>query len=187
MQDTLDIINNLNNLYSHTNNFEILKDFERVIDELDMYVYENWELGEIVEGPQVDRYWVTCSFMWDGDKMPDPSAGTRLIDYDCKVTYRKDYLVVPRKIKDPSDIRPGTQKGKLDKKSIWVVTIKMPISLITDIFGAYKDKYLTPDETAEMVPEPEEADELAAAEDLAGGEDGDGSLDELSAEEDITL
>ena len=76
--------------------------------------------------------------MWDMDKMPDPSGGKRLLDYDCRVTYKKDRIIKPRKIRTPDDVRPGTKKGKLDTHPIWVVEIMMPKKLIADIYGGYK-------------------------------------------------
>ena len=76
--------------------------------------------------------------MWDLDKMPDPAGGKRLLDYDCKVTYQKDKIVKPRKIRKPDDIRPGTKKGKLDTHPIWIVEIMMPKKLIMDIYSGYK-------------------------------------------------
>ena len=39
MHDVLDIIRNVQGLYSLTPTLGILKDFERVIDELDVYVF----------------------------------------------------------------------------------------------------------------------------------------------------
>ena len=135
MQDIMNIVKNIDNIYNSNTSFNILKDFERVLDELDLYVYKNWKDGELCAGPIIDRHWVTCSFMWDKDNMPDPMGGKRLLDYDCKVSYGKDYLIQPRKIKVPDDIRPGTKKGKLDRKDIWVVEIQMPKKLIIDIYG----------------------------------------------------
>ena len=41
MQDTLDIIKNVENIYNSDTAFQVLKDFERVLDELDLYVYKN--------------------------------------------------------------------------------------------------------------------------------------------------
>ena len=137
MQDVLDIIKNIESIYDSNTSFQVLKDFERVIDELDTYVYKNWKDGELIQGPDIERHWVTCAFMWDRDNMPDPQGGKRLLDYDCKVTYQKSYVIEPRKIKDPDDIRPGTKKGKLDRKPIWVVTIQMPKKLIGDIYTGY--------------------------------------------------
>jgi hypothetical protein len=41
--------------------------------------------------------------------------------------------LVPRRIKEPSDFRPGTKKGKIDAHPIWTVTIDMPKTLMQDI------------------------------------------------------
>src|SRR6056300_921711 len=136
MIDVEDILKNIESIYGSNTSFNILKDFERVLDELDLYVYKNWGDGELAMGPKIERHWVTCAFMWDRDKMPDPMGGKRLLDYDCKVGYKKDTILVPRKIKDPNDLRPGTKKGKLDRKEIWIVEIQMPKKLMSDIFQA---------------------------------------------------
>ena len=130
MHDVLDIIKNVQSLYAVGPTLGILMDFERVLDELDVYVFENWQEGELLEGPIDSRHFVTCSFMWPAEKMPDPSGGKRLLDKGCKVTYKKDELLKPRQIKSPEDYRPGTTKGKIDAHDIWVVTIKMPKELI---------------------------------------------------------
>ena len=130
MHDVLDIIKNVQSLYAVGPTLGILKDFERVLDELDVYVFQNWEDGELLSGPIDSRHFVTCSFMWPADKMPDPAGGKRLLDKGCKVTYKKDELLKPREIKTPADYRPGTRKGKIDAHDIWVVEIKMPKELI---------------------------------------------------------
>ena len=130
MHDVLDIIKNVQSLYAVGPTLGILKDFERVVDELDVYVFENWEDGELLSGPVDSRHFVTCSFMWPADKMPDPAGGKRLLDKGCKVTYKRDELMKPRQIKSPEDYRPGTTKGKIDAHDIWVVEIKMPKALI---------------------------------------------------------
>jgi|TARA_A100001011_G_scaffold137077_1_gene144551 hypothetical protein len=130
MHDVLDIIKNVQGLYGVGPTLGILKDFERVIDDLDVYVFANWEDGELLTGPIDSRHFVTCSFMWPIDKMPDPAGGKRLLDKGCKVTYKKDELLKPRQIKSPADYRPGTTKGKIDAHPIWVVEIMMPKQLI---------------------------------------------------------
>ena len=159
MRDVLDIIKNIESIYDSNTAFNVLKDFERVLDELDIYVYKNWSDGEVVEGPKIDRHWVTCSFMWDEDNMPDPDGGKRLLDYDCKVKYEKTSLVEPRKIEKPDDIRPGTKKGKLDRRPIWIVEIQMPKKLIADIYTGYiEDAFIDPTNTPEPTPEPQAAE-----------------------------
>ena len=138
MQDVYDIIKNVEQIYESNTSFQILKDSERVLDELDLYVYENWSNGELAYGPKIDRHWVTIGLMWPRAQMPDPMGGKRLLDYDCKVSYKKDNLIVPRKIRKQEDFRPGTKKGKLDRKPIWLVEIMMPKKLIADIYGGYQ-------------------------------------------------
>ena len=130
MHDVLDIIKNVQSLYAVGPTLSILKDFERVVDELDVYVFANWSEGELLTGPVDSRHFVTCSFMWPADKMPDPAGGKRLLDRGCKVSYKKDELLKPRQIKTPADYRPGTTKGRIDAHDIWVVEIKMPKQLI---------------------------------------------------------
>ena len=166
MKDVIDVIKNIQDIYESDKAFQILKDFERVLDDLDLYVYANWEDGELVQGPTISRHWVTCSFMWDKDKMPDPMGGKRLLDYDCKVTYKRDKIIKPRKIRKPDDIRPMTKMGKLDTHPIWVVEIMMPKKLIADIYSGYKalNDYETDVGTAPSVPAPAETEgaDLAA-------------------------
>jgi len=166
MKDVIDVIKNIQDIYESDKAFQILKDFERVLDDLDLYVYANWEDGELVQGPTISRHWVTCSFMWDKDKMPDPMGGKRLLDYDCKVTFKRDKIIKPRKIRKPDDIRPMTKMGKLDTHPIWVVEIMMPKKLIADIYSGYKalNDYETDVGTAPSVPAPAETEgaDLAA-------------------------
>jgi hypothetical protein len=140
MYDILDVIRNIDDLYENNTSLAILKDFERVLDEMDIYVYDNWEDGELAYGPQVDRHWITAGFMWPANKMPDPSAGKRLLDLGCKIKYEKSHFIEPRKIKSPDDYRPGTRKGKLDRNPIWIVEIAMPKKVAFDMYKGYMDK-----------------------------------------------
>ena len=146
MHDVLDIIRNVQSLYAEGPTLSILKDFERVVDELDVYVFKNWEDGELLSGPVDSRHFVTCSFMWPADKMPDPAGGQRLLDRGCKVFYKRDELLKPRQIKGPEDYRPGTTKGKIDSHDIWVVEIRMPKELIGN-FKHGRDEIESQDET----------------------------------------
>jgi hypothetical protein len=164
MYDSLEITKNVESIYGSDTAFTVLKDYERVLDDLDLYVYDNWEDGELAIGPKIDRHWVTCSFIWPREKMPDPMGGKRLTDYDCKVKYKKDDLVVPRKIESPDDYRPGTRKGKLDRKPIWMVEIQIPKSLLAEIYsGALEKTVLDPANQIAGQQETQEADAAMAA------------------------
>lgn len=137
MLDIKDVIRNVENIYGSNNSLKLLKDFERVIDELDCYVFENWIDGEVVKGPEESRYWVKCTLMWPLKKMPDPRAAIRLTDYGCNVTYQETEVSRVRKIETPDDIRPGTRKGKIDHHPVWLVNIEMPKKLMHDIDKGY--------------------------------------------------
>lgn len=139
MADIKDVISNVEQVYGSNNSLNLLKDFERVIDELDVYVYDNWIDGELVSGPNEGRYFVECTFMWPKDKMPEPKGGLRLVDYGCKVQFAESRIAKVRKIKSPDDIRPGTRKGKIDHKEIWMVKIAMPKKLMHDITRGYTE------------------------------------------------
>lgn len=140
MRDIKDILENIQTLYSNNSNLNVLKDFERVLDEMNMYVYKNWKEGELAEGPKVERHWVTASFMWPKEQMPDPMAAKRLLDYGCKIKYEQTQLISPRKIESYDDMRPGTRKGKLDRTPIWIVEITMPKKLVEDTYNGYMNK-----------------------------------------------
>ena len=159
MQDVMDIVKNVEGIYESDTAFSVLKDFERVLDELDLYVYDNWEDGELASGPKIEKHWVSCEFMWPKDKMPDPMGGKRLLDYDCKVSYKKSSLLKPRKIRKPDDIRPGSKKGKLDRLPIWLVNITMPKDLILNIYSGYKEQL-------DFVKEPATASTQPAVDDV---------------------
>lgn len=152
MHDILDVIKNIDDLYENNTSLSILKDFERVLDEMDLYVYENWENGELAYGPQVDRHWITAGFMWPKEKMPNPIGAQRLLDLGCRIKYEKSHLIEPREIRSPDDIRPGTKKGKLDRKPIWIVEIQMPKKVAFDMYKGYMDKMKGEIDTAEGAP-----------------------------------
>jgi hypothetical protein len=128
-----DVIENTKEIFMTDSSLNTLLDFERVLDELDLYVFSHWKEGELVEGPIYEKYFVTCTFMWPYKLMPDPRGGERLLDYDCEVYYSKDILEYPIKVKDPDDFEPGTKMPKLGKKPVWLVTIVMPKKLMQEI------------------------------------------------------
>ena len=128
-----DIIENTKSIYMTDSAVNTLLDFERVIDEIDVYTFENWKLGELVEGPIYEKYFVTCTFMWPYKKMPDPRGGERLLEYGCEISYRKDQLLFPVEIKSPDDYREGTHVPKLGKTPVWLVEIVMPKKLMQEI------------------------------------------------------
>jgi len=135
--DIVDIVKNTKKIYMSESSLETLLDFERVLDQLDIYAFENWKRGELVEGPIVDRHWVTAKFMWPHKMMPDPDGAKRLLGYNARVMYEREKLVTPVKVEDYDDFRPGTRKPKLREDRVWILEIRMPKELIQDINEGY--------------------------------------------------
>lgn len=131
--DYWQVAENLRDIYLSEGSLLTLLDFERVLDELDLYAFKNWQIGELVSGPSIGKYRVTCIFMWPEKLMPDPRGARRLLPFDCEVKFKKTRMKVPMKITNPDDFRPGTHKARLIEKKIWLVEITMPKSLMTDI------------------------------------------------------
>jgi hypothetical protein len=128
-----DVLENIKSISLTDSAVNTLLDFERVIDELDIYAFANWKKGELVEGPKYEKYFITCTFMWPYKKMPDPRGGERLLDYGCEIVYKKDSLEYPVKVKSPNDFEPGTKFPKLARTPIWLVEIVIPKKLMQEI------------------------------------------------------
>jgi hypothetical protein len=131
--DIIDNVKNIKKIYMSDSSLNMLLDFERVLDNMDLYAFPNWMLGELVEGPTISKYWVKCKFMWPENLMPDPSGAKRLIPYGAKITYQRDTVRVPIKIKTPDDYRDGSKKGKLVETKVWYVDIMLPKNLLAEI------------------------------------------------------
>lgn len=127
------VAENIRDIYLSEGSLLNLLDFERVLDELDLYAFKNWQLGELVQGPDISRYKVGCIFMWPEKLMPDPRGARRLLPFDCDVRFKKTRIKIPIKIETPDDYIPGTHKARLVEKPVWLVEIVMPKSLMADI------------------------------------------------------
>ena len=131
--DYWQVADNIRDIYMSEGSLVTLLDFERVLDEIDLYAFKNWEIGELVSGPKIGKYRVTCIFMWPLKLMPDPRGARRLLPFDCNVEFMKKEIEIPIKIENPSDYRAGTKKAKLMRQQVWLVEITMPKALMQDI------------------------------------------------------
>jgi hypothetical protein len=127
------IIDTVKGIFTSDGSMNTLLDFERVLDESDLYAYRNWDLGELVQGPDVRRYSVSCVFMWPYDLMPNPKGARRLTNIGCKVKFAKSKIKVPMEIKNYEDYVPGTRYPKMEERKIWFVYIEIPKDLLDDI------------------------------------------------------
>jgi len=127
------IINTIKGVMTSDGSMSILLDFERVLDELDIYAFKNWLLGELVDGPEIGRYNVTCTFMWPYKLMPDPRAVKRLYAVNCEVKWIETEIKVPIEVENYDDFVPGTNYPKGINKKVWLVKITIPMSLMDDV------------------------------------------------------
>ena len=112
---------------------DILLQFEGFLNDLDLYAYKNWALGEIIEGPIVKRYWVTVKLKYLYEKMPDPDGGLRLVKHGAKISYQKTTENVPVPLENSSDYEPGTYKARMIDVPIWIVEIRIPRRFIDEL------------------------------------------------------
>lgn len=131
--DFVSIVDTIRGVYMSDGSMSTLLDFERVLDEADLYAFKNWLTGELVQGPVLGRYSAKCVFMWPYKLMPDPRGALRLINIGCKVAFAKSSIKVPVQVKDYEDFQPGTRFPKMHKKSVWFVEIEVPFELMDDI------------------------------------------------------
>jgi len=127
------IVETIKGVYMSDGAMSTLLDFERCLDEADIYAYKNWIIGELVDGPVIGRYSCKCTFMWPYKLMPDPRAISRLTIIGCKVAISKGKIKVPVDIKSTDDFIPGTHYPKLVPKKVWYVEIEIPFELMDDI------------------------------------------------------
>lgn len=139
---------------SETNTLlDMLLEFEKILEDIDVYAYRNWEKGEVLEGPILDRHYITVKLMYPHKDMPDPSGASRLLAKDCLVKYHKDSLISPVKVKTFDDVETeiradGTVKhrAKSITEPVWVVEVKMPRRYVdefnSDVVEADEDSYV---------------------------------------------
>lgn len=132
-QDYWQVVDNIRDIYMSDGSLTTLLDFERVLDELDLYAFRNWSIGELVEGPDIGKYRVSATFLWPEHLMPDPRGGRRLLPFDIQVFYKKTKIKIPMRITNPDDFIPGTKKARIVERPVWLVEIIMPKALMSDI------------------------------------------------------
>ena len=135
------IYKNLDNIHNSPNVIDTLTEIDRILDRMDVYAYENWIKGEIVDGPFVERHWVELTLMYPKKMMPNPDAAMRLIKNGCKVKFGEDVLETFAKVEKPEDVvtnKEGARVPRTIKKPIWLVNLRIPKTLL-DVSEDVKD------------------------------------------------
>ena len=128
------ILNDQIKKISETNTLlDMLLEFEKTLDSLDLYAFANWDEGEVLEGPTLGRHHLSVKLMYPHAKMPDPDGAKRLMARDCLIEYYKDTLIRPKRVRNFDDliveIKPDGMthyRAKTTTENVWVVEIKMP-------------------------------------------------------------
>lgn len=139
---TQDIIyKNLDTIHNSPNVIDTLVEIDRILDRMDIYSYENWIKGEIVDGPFVERHWVELTLMYPSKLMPNPDAAMRLIKNGCKVKFGKDTIETFATVKSAEDLVTTTEGDRIPKtikRSIWLINLRIPKALL-DVSEEVKD------------------------------------------------
>ena len=160
--------NFLKRLSDSTSLTDVLIQMEDFLDSLDLYVFKNWFEGEIVDGPNVSRYWVSMTLKYDYKDMPDPAGGIRLLKHGSKVRFRRgeEEDIETKSSYDQSEMQrimavqnlPGQPfrpdrtmpdrnsnnseyPEQLPMKKIWLIDIQIPRQFIEDLEDDDLDLY----------------------------------------------
>ena len=55
-EDYWQVADNIRDIYMSDGSLTTLLDFERVLDEMDIYAFKNWAIGELVAGPDIGKF-----------------------------------------------------------------------------------------------------------------------------------
>ena len=64
MIDANSTVDNHYKVHKSASLLDILIEFDQFLDDLNVYSYQNWFDGEVVDGPHLTRYWCEISLMY---------------------------------------------------------------------------------------------------------------------------
>ena len=178
--DFVSIVDTIKNIYMSDGSMNTLLDFERVLDEADIYAYRNWINGELVQGPDVGRYSCKCTFMWPYKLMPDPRATLRLTTIGCNVKMMKSKIEVPGAVTSYEDFQSGSRYPKMQENQVWFMQIEIPFELMDDIKEGSVDIAEDTIDLSEIEDAYDNDLEQTKSEDDAGA-------DNMMADDDVTM
>jgi len=112
---------------------DILLQMEDVLDSLDIYVSKNWFKGELIDGPNVRRYWLGMTLRYDYHDMPNPKGALRLTKHGIKVQFNK--------VDDERDAEDSEAEKQDDDRYHWEITIEIPRRIIGQFSTTELDFY----------------------------------------------
>lgn len=171
-------------VYEQDGLLDILTSFEKFLDDSNLYVYSGWLDGVIVEGPNVSKYWVEITLMFDGVNMPDPRGAKLFERHGVKVSVKKTYqersIEKPRSQDDMQTIRAGVLKPAVEQVPVILYKFVVPRQLLDfESFDEYKilDASSAPDpeledvQTDEQTTDQVDSDQTDNFDDLMSADD----------------
>jgi hypothetical protein len=135
-----EIRSTMQNISENMDILDIVIQFEDILEKSGLYVYANWDLGEIISGPHIEKHWVEMSLMYPYKKMPEPEGALRITKVGGKVYYSKEKYKEPKRVFGPEDIDdPITKQAKLIPHKVWVIKVRLPKRLIDQEMDEYMD------------------------------------------------
>lgn len=177
-KNTNEILALIKRVSGQETSLNMLMEFERTLDATNLYAYRNWMNGELVEGPVIDRYWFTTTWMYPYKMMPDPRGGLRLLKYGCKISYREETLKEPSRVLGRGDLMQGVEdnqkKAKILNKPVWLVTIEMPRKFVDEAQDAmleFEDGEIDIEDINQAYDEDLSSEETTKEQDVSAADD----------------
>lgn len=136
---------------------DVLIQMEDFLDSLDIYVFNNWIDGEVVNGPDIRRYWTSMTLKYDYKNMPDPRGAERLMKHGAKVKFTETTEEVAREVKTPDDLGENN-KPKTDSNKVWLIDIQIPRRFIEELDDSDLDIHADSDVDTESVSDARDED-----------------------------
>lgn len=165
-----DVTGNIQKLFDEGGLQDILLSVEEYFDNMDLYVFENWIDGEVVEGPVVSKYWVELTLKYNADKAPDPRGTYLFANQGTRIQVRKSSELVARTVLEPQDIDASTGKQLMDEVPVVLIKFTIPRRLV-DADSVQEYGILDAEDEATNMPEEDFAEPMEPEAEAEGMED----------------
>lgn len=178
--------NFLSRLNKNSSLTDVLIQVEDFLDSLDLYVFKNWFEGEVVEGPDIQRYWVSITLKYAYKDMPDPAGGVRLLKHGASVQFERGTEEVPVSLEDQQNPQEqqDPSKPKMTTEKIWLVKVRIPRRFIEELDDDDLSLYDQEVDTDSVSDARDENIDAADALKDNSDEDADPDADAMDSEED---
>lgn len=131
MITTSTIYKNTKNVNDDYGKLDAAMEVAAFMEQIGAFAFDNWIDGELVFGPQIEKYYVTIKLMFPNKMPPNPAVFERLTNLECMVELEEDTYKRVALIKDDSErpIEYTAEQGfrkKVFEHRVWVVTIRVP-------------------------------------------------------------